>query len=409
MLRLLLTHLILLLLVVSFTLPPLAASDSLVKEKQSLPFKHFFSDDLLSVGSELKISGTNHSDSQQIFIFRLDNADSFNYQSRVNREFSLPPGPFSLTLPLTGLKASGGQFLNQPYSEMILFAARDNDNLTLNEVKIITPNALPENTLALDFGHNKSPLFPGFELVLKEDPRLKGKTLTRFRKSGDALIQDGIEGIDSISIPWPNGQWLVSLWTQDQGEWEYLPHFLSRKITVEESEFIKENRTRDQWIDQIYLKGATREAGIDGDLWELVGKRRSGKHSDIITVSDGRLDINLEGDRSARYVSALVIEPATGQFAKKTEASRRERMLNRWPVSIPEFQPAQEVSIKDVSQQVIDDLSGKYLAAAGTLLNLVFEINSPKADASPVAVVAPPRSDELHKLKYFYPIWALAL
>lgn len=398
MLRFLLTNLILLILAVTFVLPPLHASDNLLDEKQSLPFKHFFGDDLLTIGSELKVSGTNLSDSQQIFIFRLDNADSFNYQSRVNREFSLPPGPFSLTLPLTGLKASGGQFLNQPYSEMILFPARDNDSLTLNKVEIITPNALPENTLALDLGHSKSPLFPGFELMLKEDSRISGKTLTRFRKSGDALIQDGIEGIDSISIPWPNGQWQVSLWTQDQGEWEYLPHFLNRKVLVEDNEFINENRTRDQWISQVYLKGAKKEAGIDGDLWDLVGKRRGGKYSDIITVTDGQLTINLEGDRSARYLSALVVESATGQFAKKTEASRRERMLNQWPVSTPDFKPVQQASIKDISLQVKDDLSGNYLVAGGTLLNLVFEINSPVNDESPVVVIAPPRSDEHHKL-----------
>ena len=39
-----------------------------------------------------------------------------------------------------------------------------------------------------------------------------------------------------------------------------------------------------------------------------------------------------------------------------------------------------------------------YLAAGGTLLNLVFEINSPVADPDPVIAVAPPRSPNNHKL-----------
>ena len=398
MARRLLTHLVLFLLVASFVLPPLFADDVLLDEEQALPFKHFFGQEPLVTGTELQVSGSNNSGSQQLFIFRLDNPDSSNYRSRVNKEFSLPSGPFTLNIPLTGLKTSGGQLLNQPYSEMILFSGGDNASLTLNNVRILTPQALPENTLALDFGHADSPLFPGFELVEKEDSRLKGKTLTRFRKSGDALVQDGIEGIDTLTIPWPNGQWLVSLWAQDQGEWEYLPHFLNREVTVEDTEIIHESRTRDQWIQQVYLAGTAKEAGIDGDLWQLVGKRRTGKISKVITVSDGLLSIHLKGDRAARYLSAVVVEPLTGQYAKSTEDKRREHFISQWPVAAPEYQRSEEVNILDISQQVKDESSTSYLAAGGTLLNLVFEINSPVDDPDPVIAVAPPRLPDQHKL-----------
>ena len=390
--------LLLFLLMFSFIVPPLNADEVLLDENQELPFKYFFGNDPLVTGSELQLSGKNDSDAQQLLIFRLDNANSSHYRSRVNKEFSLPKGEFDLNIPLTGLKTSGGDLLTQPYSEMIIFAADDNDAPTLNDVRITTPEALPANTLALDFGHASSPVFPGFEQVKKGDSRLTGTLLPRFRKSGDALIQDGIEGIDSISIPWPNGQWKISLWTKDQGEWEYLPHYLTRKITAEKTELLHEVYSREEWIKQVYLAGTSKEADIDGDLWQVLGHRRSGFISQTVTVNDGVLNLNLEGDRAARYLAALVIEPFAGEYADNTEKKRRERFLNQWPVSATPYKKAAKLTITDISQQVKNQPESSYLAVGGTLLNLVFEINSPVADQDPVIAVAPPRSGNNHKL-----------
>ena len=393
-----LMHLLLLLLMFSFIVPPLNANEVLLDEHQKLPFKHFFGNDPLVTGSELQLSGQNNSDDQQLLIFRLDNANSSNYRSRVNKEFSLPKGEFNLSIPLTGLKASGGDLLKQPYSEMIIFAGHDSDALSLNDVQITTPAALPENTLALDFGHADSPVFSGFEQVKKGDSRITGSLLPRFRKSGDALIQDGIEGIDSISIPWPNGQWKLSLWTRDQGEWEYLPHYLNRKIVAENTELLSEFYSREEWIKQVYLAGTSKEADIDGDLWQVVGQRRSGFVTQTVTVNDGVLNFALEGDRAARYLAALVVEPLSGEYAKNTEKQRRERFLNQWPVTVPPYEKVDQLTITDISQQVKNQIESSYLAVGGTLLNLVFEINSPVADSDPVIAVAPPRSANNHKL-----------
>lgn len=393
-----LMHLLLLLLAFSFIIPPLQANDVLLDETQELPFKHFFGNEPLEKGSELQLSGQNNSDNQQLLIFRLDNANSSNYRSRVNQEYSLPTGDFNLSIPLTGLKTSGGDLLTQPYSEMILFTGDDNNTLSLNEVHITTPEALPENTLALDFGHESSPVFPAFQQIHKNDTRIKGSLLPRFRKSGDALIQDGIEGIDAISIPWPNGQWKLSLWTRDQGEWEYLPHYLSRKITAENTELLHEIHSREEWIKQVYLAGTNKEADIDGDLWQVVGQRRSGFITQIITVNDGVLNLALEGERAAKYLAALVIEPFSGEFAENTEKKRHQRFINQWPVSAPTFDAVDQLTIKDISQQVKDRSENSYLAARGTLLNLVFEIKSPVADQDPVIAIAPPRLDNNRKL-----------
>lgn len=393
-----LMHLFLLLLAFSFIVPPLHAGDILLDKNQALPFRYFFSNEPVEKGSELQLSGKNTSDTRQLLIFRLDNARSSNYRSRVNKEYSQPKGDFKLSIPLTGLKTSGGDLLTQPYSEMIIFSGNDNDALSLDEVRITTPEALPENTLALDFGHKNSPVFPGFQQILRDDSRIKGKLLPRFRKSGDALIQDGIEGIDAISIPWPDGKWKLSLWTRDQGEWEYLPHYLDRKITAENTEILHTIHSREEWIKQVYLAGMDKEADIDGDLWQVVGQRRSGFITQIITVNDGVLNLTLEGDRAARYLGALVIEPYSGEFAEQTEQQRRQKFINQWSVTAPAYDVVNQLTITDISQQIKDSSENSYLAAGGTLLNLAFEINSPVADPNPVIAIAPPRSDTDHKL-----------
>ena len=398
MVRRYLVHLLIILLAASFVLPPVSADEILLDHDQSLPFKYFFGNKAIQPGTELLLSGNNLSEKQQILILRLDNADSKNYRSRVNQEYSLPEGKFSLSIPLTGLKTSGGQPLSQPYSEMIIFSAGNNRSMTLDNVRIKTPKVLPDKTLALDFGHSNSPLFPGFRLLAKGDARIKGKLLPRMRTSGDALIQDGLEGIDSIAIPWPNGQWKLSLWAQDQGEWEYLPHFLSRKVTAEGSELINEVYSREQWINRVYLAGMSREASITGNPWQTIGLRRSGLISTTVTINDGVLNISLEGDRAARYLSALVIEPVSGQFASTVQQQRREKFLSQWPVTRPSYQPPEELTITDISQQVKDTQTSEYLAARGTLLNLEFEINSPEDDHDPVIAMAPPRSYDGHKL-----------
>ena len=71
---------------------------------------------------------------------------------------------------------------------------------------------------------------PGFATADPTDPRLAGKALRpRLRPSGDTLLDDGIEGIERIALTLPDGTWHVTLWTEDQGEWEYLPHPLRRR------------------------------------------------------------------------------------------------------------------------------------------------------------------------------------
>ncbi|USE36516.1 hypothetical protein [Endozoicomonas sp. SCSIO W0465] len=365
----------------------------LLSETGSPPFIHTFGQASFENGSELIISGNNGSSDQQILIVRIDNENSSDYRSRVNQEFTLSPGPFEVILPLSGLKTSGRQPFKQPYTKLFVFSADMWAGIDLEKIRISSAARLPENTLALDFGSGSSAAFPGFEAIGKNSPYLKGKITERVRTSGDSLIRDGIAGVTSLQIPWPDGLWKLSLWTQDQGEWEYLPHFLTRQIIANGTTIVDEKLTREQWINDVYLAGRKKEGSIDGDLWASVGKRRSDFISKNIRVTNGMVTIDLTGDYDARYLAALVLEPLDGTYALATQEKRRERLLNQWSVVTEPYTPADTLTLEDISQQVTDD-DAFYLAARNTLLNLAFEIESPMDDVAPAVVVSPPKSSD---------------
>ncbi len=380
--------------------PPAHSDQALIDEDTELSFKYEFDDRELEAGYELHIEGLNQSDSALILIIRIDNEDSSSYRTRFNREFSIQPGPFSLAIPVTALKTSGKHPLPQPYTKMIIFVSGKSDGVILNKASFKQPPPPEKNVLALDFGLLDSPVFPGFELILPKDRRIKGDLRPRNRTSGDPLIQDGFEGIESLSLPWPNGTWKLSLWTREQGEWEYLPHYLKKKIIAENNILLDQSLSSEQWVNEYYLEGMKKEAIIDGDLWALVGERRSGFLQTTIKISDEQLNLRLEGDKTAQFLSGLVLEPIEGQFADKVEENRKARMLSQWPVSTPEYPTPEALELKDVSAIPFkpSEQAKTYLTPGGSQLNLTFQIQSPTDDASPVIAIAQPRKANGKKL-----------
>lgn len=383
-----------------FSLPAFSDNTILVSSERALPYTHEFDGSPLLPGQELHIQGNNTSDSALILIIRIDNASSTNYRSRFNREFSVQPGPFNLSIPITGLKTSGKQPLEPPYTQMIIFAAGEAKGLVVTTASIKKPAPPPPKVLALDFGRMDSPVYPGFELLLPDDRRLEGEILARYRPSGDPLIQDGFEGISSLAIPWQNGRWRLSLWTQEQGEWEYLPHHLKKKITAEGKVILNQAFSHDEWIDKVYLAGRKQEAVIDGGLWELVGDRRSGLIQSELVIRDGMLNINLEGERSAQYIAGLVLEPLDSDFTSKLTQERQERFLSTWPVKVPDYKAPVTLEFKDVSSLPSKSWEdGRiYNAPRSSLVNLKFRIASPENDDAPVVAIARPRAESGKKL-----------
>ncbi|AMO54725.1 hypothetical protein GZ77_24015 [Endozoicomonas montiporae] len=392
---------LLLIACLTFNITPATANARiLIHSETDLPYTYKFDGLNIKPGNQLQLKGRNNSDSKLILIIRIDNLNSDDYYSRYNRQFSIQPGDFSLTVPLTGLKTSGKQPLSLPYTKMIIFTANSSDDALLSEVKITPPPPRPRQVLAVDFGKVDSPVFPGFEQVTANDKRLSGQLLQRFRPSGDSLIQDGLEGLDTFSTPWENGEWKLTLWQQEQGEWEYLPHFLKRKILVEGQPIFDETYSHEQWLSDVYFAGSKKEALIDGDHWQLIGERRTKPVTSNITIKDNTFTIQWIGDRSARYAAGLVLEPLHSTFANEAEQQRKQRFLESWPASKPDFPPQQKLSFADKSPQPFTDHEqhNVYHVGRNTLLNLQFQINSPEIDNNPVIVTANPRNSSGQKL-----------
>ncbi len=377
----------------------IALADNILLGAANTPVKYDLEAFSPAAGMELTITGNNPDDKPVTLVVRVDNQDSKSYFTRVNEEFTLQPGTFSVQLPLSRMKMSGGNFLEPPYTHLHIFTANTKYALALESVAIKEPAPIPKDTLAIDLGPTGSPVFPGFELLSPDSPNISGDLKAWLRPSGDALIKDGIDGINTIQIDWPNGDYLLSLWMQEQGEWEYLPHPLTRKITVNGRTVVDDNLTPQDWVKQVWFAGISKEGGIDGDLWETTGKRRDGFIQVPVTISSGKLDIHFEGERSGRFLSALILELPANQYAAGIQAERRKRFLAKWPVEIPEF-PEKETSLQDISTRPFQlaDNSRIYPAARNTRINLVFEVQSETDDNQPVIALATPKNSQGERL-----------
>ena len=289
---------------------------------------------------ELSIVGENTSGAPELVVLRVDDGQSTSYATRLGEERIIPPGPFRIrSLPGQWTTPSGRKIDITDIRRMIIFAGDGQPAVTLGKVTAETAFVLPEGAHGWKLGPGGAAVFPGFEAVIANDPRLTGKTqIAITRPSGDGLIGTGLRGVGKFEVPWPNGEWTVTLWTDDVGEWEYLPHELNRRIEVNGHTALEYHLTPSQWIHSVYFAGREGEAIADGDPWAVFGRRRGGLVSINVTVTDGKLTIEQSGNLSegleATFLSAVLIEPANDGYKalQAVQAARRERFLERWPV-----------------------------------------------------------------------------
>lgn len=289
----------------------LAAVWSDLSERHT-PIKQEFASPLSFPDSaEIFIRGLNRHQSNSTLIVRLDDVASKSYRTRANVERVIPNGEFTIRLPLNGLRTSGGRLLNhEKIKRIYIFVGDKQPELRLYDVKIVTGVSLPAPIVAWDFGSPQSPVFPGFAKVTPSNSHaIAGKNLQHsWRKGGDALISDGIRGLDHIHLDLAPGSWSVALWTEDIGDWEYLPHPLQQKITANGHVIHRYEYSPEQWISKRYLVGQAREYQPEMTPWELFGERRGGLIVFEVDVEPSKgISIQLESSsREGLYLSALL-------------------------------------------------------------------------------------------------------
>ena len=284
------------------------------------------------------VEGHVEATSPIVLVLRIDDDWSDGYASRVNEERLVPPGPFRWTVPLRGLKTSGGRLLrDQTLRRIHLFNASPKGRADVTVFRFEEAPALPVGTVGFSLGASDAPLFPGFERIAPGDGKIVyGKALPVRRPGVDPLIGSGLRDVQRLVLPWPAGRAAVTLWVEDVGEWETLPYALRRRIRINGIDVLDETLTPEEWIDGRYLRGLNVEYRAGDDSWEAYGRRRGGQFTVEVPVAGDGISIELAGDGPlATFLSAVLIEPAGSTSARdQVDRQRREWFVNAWPVAL---------------------------------------------------------------------------
>ena len=285
---------------------------------------------------ELRIEGVVEAAGPVVVILRIDDLQSSSYASRVNAERTLPPGPFRWTVAAKGLRTSDGRTLDHTkLRRLMIFMGAGDGKVTLKRFETVQSAKLPGGAKGYALGAEKAELPAGFERILPSDPRVNGAKLFAVqRPSPDPIVASGIRGVERLQLPWPAGGARVTIWAEDPGEWELLPHPLERRIRINGRDVIAEHMTAQEWVQRRYLRSLDLEHGPADDAWTAYGRLRGEMHSVEVDVASDGVIIELAGSSAdALYLSAVLIEPS-GLTAGRdhVEAMRADWYRSNWPI-----------------------------------------------------------------------------
>ncbi len=290
---------------------------------------------------QLLIRGTNSGNQSTVLVVRIDDSYRPKYAQRINIERVVPPGDFTLSLSLGGLKKPDGKPLALDHlRQAIIFAGESGSALKLRSVAIERGYRLPAQAIGWDLGADDSALWPGFRLLSPDNPMLQGAAIQAIHRGGrqqaaEALTTDGLRGIEKLHLPLPAGDWEITLWIHDRGEWEYLPHPLQRKITANGKTVFQEQFSPQSWIEQRYLKGLQHEYHPGDSVWQRYGEQPEGRISFTANAGDDGLTLRFSGHMpEAGFLSGLLVEPDKGYEARTLVENARQRWWSQnWPIA----------------------------------------------------------------------------
>ena len=322
-------------LILAFTVLLISATTAVQADKARLDLGALAN---APIDAEIVVSGHNASTGPAVIVLRVDDGGSADYWSRVNLERRVPPGRFIFRVPVADLRTPRGRPVNRLDLDKAFLFATDT-SVSFEHVFVDSPSPLVSSkgsVLALDFGPAEAPVFPGFSPISPGDPRLHGQSfVARSRPGPDSLIGDGIEGVEQLTLSPGEGRWRVVLWTEDPGEWEYLPHAREKRIRVNGRTVLERRLSPEDWIRQEYLAGRDREWQPHDSPWSTFGQRRGGRIETVVDAPEGRILVEFAGsDRSTTFVSGvLVIPEADPAVAEQVATLRKERFDATWRVA----------------------------------------------------------------------------
>lgn len=286
--------------------------------------------------SRLMIEGTVTGHGTATVVLRVDDALSRDYGSRVNVERVFAPGPMRWETAFGGLSTPGGRSISiASLRDVMVFKAAGEAQVKIEKIHVLRSEPMPDGARGFALGALDAPLPAGFERIAPGDSRLLGGAPYAVRRPmPDPLVANGMNGIERLWLPWPPGPAVVTVWTEDPGEWELLPSPLDRRIIVNGVVALEDAFAPEDWIEQRYLRGLNEEHAEGADAWTAFGARRGRARTVPVDVGPEGIVIRLEGSSpQARFLSAvLVSRPGTDRARQRVEADRARWYAEGWPV-----------------------------------------------------------------------------
>ena len=287
--------------------------------------------------SEIVIEGENRDTEPRIVILRFDDDKSYNYISRLNIERVVIPGPFKIQVPLFGQKTPNGRLFEwQSWKRFILFTDNAQRPVVAGNITLNHAANYSSRSFGFDLGNDSSPVLTGMTQITADFAGIKGKYLSARRfASGNALITDGIEGIESLTLDIPNGSYDVTLWFMMEGLWENLPRQLEQRISVQGQSALNRVWTPQQWLENHYLMAEDKEAWLEGSPWEIFGDNAYQRLITIAEVTDGKLVINMNGRTTHdNYLAGVFVSPTdlAGADTQLLLNAIQNRFEQKWQV-----------------------------------------------------------------------------
>lgn len=356
-------------------------------------------------GDEIHVEGVVHGTTPAAIALRLDDTSSTDYASRHNDERSIPAGPFRFSVALKGLKTPSGRTLDATrISRVVLFAWQGDPQVTIARFDTSRGASMPAGAQGFSFGALDAAVPAGFERIGPTDSRVSGRGPIQVirRPAPDPLLANGLKGVRRIALASPAKRVRVTVWSEDPGEWEALPHPFDRRIQINGRDLLNEKITADQWIAQRYLRGGRTEHTPADDAWTAYGSRRGNATSiDVDAGSDG-IVVELSGtDLTAYFLNAVLIEPVnSGQpLSMRTPAQifvdeqRAQWYRDKFPVApkVPADIGAEQIALTWGASGPAAIHPLQLRAAPDTGASLPFEVSTDTAIEHPRFTLNPPR------------------
>ena len=227
------------------------------------------------------------------------------------------------------------------------------------------------------------------------------------RPGPDPLVANGLKGVRRIVLPATGPRMRVTVWSEDPGEWEALPHPFERRIVVNGRVLVDQKLTADQWIAERYLRGARVEHTKADDAWTAYGRWRGNQAA--IDVDGVKNEVVIElagGEPNALFVNAVLLEridastpplqsgkPSAAQAFVNGQRARWYR--ERFPVAEAKASDDDVTMVALIRSDVTALPVLKLRAAPDTGVGAVLAVTTDAAIAKPQLSLVPPKRGTL--------------